>query len=364
MNRLAQVCFRGAWRVWNNAAGYRGRHEIDGRLERPQRRQFYSRWVDVRGWALATRDEPLIVRVAVNGRVLQELPVTAERPELVQLYPDRPAAARCGFEGVVPLESPAPARGLLTVTALSKSQPHIRRTLGVALLQRRRGDERQIPRTAYQETWDAVSRSLSDARYSVAGTADEADLERSGESTANDVATETQLKPTDIAFEIGCGVGRVGRHLSAKCAEWIGADVSQHMLGHAQKALADRKNVRFVHLNGIDLKPTPDASVDVVYCTAVFMHLDEWERYRYVTEAARILKPGGRVYYDNFSLLAPDGWQLFEQTARLDPAARPPNISKASTPEELRVYAQKAGFEDIRVRPGQLFVTVIARKPL
>jgi ubiquinone/menaquinone biosynthesis C-methylase UbiE len=363
MNRLAQLCFRGVWRVWNDAATYRGRGEIDGRLERPQRRQHFSRWVDVRGWAVSLRGEPLTVRLALNGRLLKELAVCAERPEIVHLHPDNPTSPRSGFEGVISLEQWRGSRGILTATAVSKQDPQSRRTLGVALLHRRRTGERQVPRSAYQETWEAVSRSLSDARYSVAGTADDTELERSGQSTAADIVAETAIGANDRVLEIGCGVGRVGVHLAEQCAHWTGADVSQHMLRHAKHALAGHTNVSFVHLNGIDLAGVADASMDAVYCTAVFMHLDEWERYRYVMEAFRVLTPGGRVYYDNFSLLAREGWRLFEQLARLDPAARPPNISKASTPEELRAYAEHVGFEDIRVRPGEMFATVIARKP-
>jgi ubiquinone/menaquinone biosynthesis C-methylase UbiE len=93
------------------------------------------------------------------------------------------------------------------------------------------------------------------------------------------------------------------------------------------------------------------------------MHLEEWDRYRYVQAAHRVLKPGGRFYVDSFSLLSEDGWALFEAMARLPPAERPPHISKASTPEELRTLVDKAGFEDVRVRGGRLFVTVVARKP-
>jgi SAM-dependent methyltransferase len=362
MNRLAQRVLRRAWRVGNEIASARGRDEIQGRLEQPQPIQPYSRWIDVRGWVQSVRGEPLVVRVSVNGRVLRELPVAAG-PAATGTAAAGLETARSAFQSIVSLDQWTPARGVLTVTAVSTAQPRIRRTLGISWLQRQRADARRVPRSAYQETWDAVSRSLSDARYSVAGTADAAELERSGESTANDIATETLITPNDAVLEIGCGVGRVGRHLAARCGQWIGADVSTQMLRHAEQALTGRANVRFVHLNGIDLAGVADASLDVVYCTAVFMHLDEWERYRYVQEAWRVLKPGGRIYFDNFSLLSPEGWRLFEELARLDPAARPPNISKASTPEELRAYAEHVGFQDIRVRPGQLFVTVIARKP-
>ena len=108
--------------------------------------------------------------------------------------------------------------------------------------------------------------------------------------------------------------------------------------------------------------PSKDASVDVAYCTGVFMHLDEWDRFRYVTEAFRVLRAGGRLYIDNFNLLSEEGWTLFESLCRLDPVARPANISKSSTPEELRLYATRAGFANVRVRTGGLWVSVFGEK--
>jgi SAM-dependent methyltransferase len=169
-----------------------------------------------------------------------------------------------------------------------------------------------------------------------------------------------------VVLEIGCGAGRVGTKLAPLCGQWIGADVSTNMLAFAREGLAEsgHRNVSFVHLNGVDLAGVPDASVDVVYCTAVFMHLDEWERYRYIADAYRVLRPGGRIYFDNFCLGSSMGWHLFEETAGLDPATRPPNVSKSSTGEELQVYAEKAGYRNIRVIRGELFVTLVAEKPV
>jgi SAM-dependent methyltransferase len=218
-------------------------------------------------------------------------------------------------------------------------------------------------RSEYGRVWDAVSGSVGDARHAVAGYADEGEWQRSGTATAADVVAECGVTSGDVVLEIGCGAGRVGAHLAPTCREWVGADVSANMLAHARSALAGRPNVRLVQLGGDGLGPIADASVDVVYCTAVFMHLDEWDRYRYAREAFRVLRPGGRVYVDNFSLLSPSGWRLFEDLAKLSPAERPPHVSKASTPQEIEAYVRHAGFADVRVREGDLFVTVMGRKP-
>lgn len=341
--------------VFRLAQAGSSRH-IQGAIERPNRRHVYARSVDVRGWVAATAGTRPSIRVAINGRLVRQIETRRE--------PASGDTERFTFDNVVDLDGlRLPAIAFLTVTARAAADARERRVLGISLLQRQSPRRREVPRHAYQQTWDAVSRTLSDARFSVAGTADTQDLQRSGESTAADIRAETGLGATDRVLEIGCGVGRVGSKLAPHCREWVGADVSANMLRYAGEALRDIANARFVHLNGFDLAGLETAALNVVYCTAVFMHLDEWDRYRYIEEAHRVLKPGGRLYVDNFSLTSPEGWRLFEQLARMDTAARPPNISKSSTPEELRTFVEHAGFEGIRVRVGALFATVNATKP-
>ena len=135
------------------------------------------------------------------------------------------------------------------------------------------------------------------------------------------------------------------------------------MLRHAREALKGQTNASFLPLNGVDLSGVHDATIDVAYCSGVFMHLDEWDRFRYITEMRRVLKPGGRIYFDNFNLRSDEGWQLFEDLYRMEPAARPPNISRSSTPQELQTYAERAKFDDIHVLTRGLWVTVTGVKP-
>jgi SAM-dependent methyltransferase len=220
-------------------------------------------------------------------------------------------------------------------------------------------------RASYGSVWDqaSVSGSATNARVAVAGTADPAEYDRSGASTADDIVQLAQVGPADTVVEIGCGTGRIGVKLAPRCGRWIGCDVSRNMLAHARETLRGHGNVSFVHLNGLDLAGLEDGSADVVYCSGVLMHVDEWERYRYVVEAFRVLRPGGRVYYDNFDLTSPEGWQVFEGVLRLEPAARPPHVSRSSTAAELQTYAEHAGFVHIQVLRRGLWVTVVAVRP-
>jgi SAM-dependent methyltransferase len=114
----------------------------------------------------------------------------------------------------------------------------------------------------------------------------------------------------------------------------------------------------------VGLQEFPEGAFDLVYCTIVFMHLFEWDRYRYVQEAFRVLRPGGRCYFDNYPLDSAHGWKVFTEGARYPLERRPAHISMASTREELSIYLSKAGFDAVRVHdlPNEL-IAATGRKP-
>jgi SAM-dependent methyltransferase len=350
-------------KVWAKALLWSGRNAIIGAIEHPPEDHPYSAWIDVRGWALGLDAESaLTVEFLIGDRTVHHVAPTALRPDVGARFPGIPGSERCGF--VTRLTTAVlPWQGVsaLTIRA-SSATPH--RGHAVLGTRRIRRQDTTSARSNYGQVWDDadVSGSLTNARISVAGTADAAEYDRTGSATAGDIVEHARVTASDTVLEIGCGTGRIGIKLAPHCGHWIGADVSQNMLGHARHTLREARNVSFVHLNGTDLTGIADASIDVVYCSGVFMHLDEWDRYRYVTEARRVLRPGGRLYFDNFNLRSDEGWALFEGLYDLEPAARPPNISRSSTPEELRTYAERAHFTDIRVLTRGLWVTVVGTK--
>lgn len=223
--------------------------------------------------------------------------------------------------------------------------------------------DRVLRRNHYRWIWDWQARSLHNADLAVAGFTDPQELQRSGASTAARIAELTRMGGADVVLEIGCGTGRVGVHTVSRCQEWIGADVSRAMLRHAQRRLAGHANARFVALDGVSLASISPTTIDVVYCTAVFMHLDEWDRFAYIEEAWRVLRPGGRLYVDNLNLTGELGWGVFQQLRATPPRLRPPQASRCSTPQELEAYLTRAGFRNVVVRSEPLFVSATGDKP-
>ena len=115
-------------------------------------------------------------------------------------------------------------------------------------------------------------------------------------------------------------------------------DVSPHMLELATQRLEALNNVELHEITGFDLRPLADEVADVVYSTVVFMHLEQWDRFNYVLEAHRVLRPGGRIFVDNVNLCSDEGWQVFEVHRQIPHHLRAAHITKHSTLCELKTY--------------------------
>lgn len=197
----------------------------------------------------------------------------------------------------------------------------------------------------------------------VIGATEEEAFQSTGEETLRFLQDSVGIGKDDVVLEIGCGVGRVGKVVAPLCRKWIGCDVTSNMLVLAKERLKDFSNVELKEISGYDLTGIADVSVDVVYCTVVFMHLQSWDRYNYILEAFRALRPGGRIYVDNISLCSEGGWQVFENHRNFDPANRPPHITENSTPQEIDTYLTHAGFSEVRMRLDDDWIRASAIKP-
>jgi ubiquinone/menaquinone biosynthesis C-methylase UbiE len=219
-------------------------------------------------------------------------------------------------------------------------------------------------RSNYKSVWDRQAKEMGTAMLAVAGHADEGVFESTAHATVTALRQTVGVYPLDIILEIGCGIARVGRVLSSSCLHWIGTDISGKMLEHAAVYLERRPNTSLVELSSVGLREIHSDVIDLVYCTIVFMHLYEWDRFTYVQEAFRVLRPGGRCFFDNVGLNSEAGWAMFREGAAYPADQRPAHLSVCSTREELGIYLARAGFEDIRIHEfpnGQIAAT--GRKP-
>jgi SAM-dependent methyltransferase len=146
-------------------------------------------------------------------------------------------------------------------------------------------------------------RAREDAYYYVAfGRKDQEDDEFF--ATAADVvrALEVELKrvpgsanqQSRRALEIGCGPGRLMRPMSRNFGEIHGVDVSDEMIRLAREKLRNTANAFPIVVDGTGLACYADEFFDYVYSYAVFQHIPSRDVvFSYLTEARRVLKPGG-----------------------------------------------------------------------
>ena len=98
-------------------------------------------------------------------------------------------------------------------------------------------------------------------------------------------------------LDAGCGNGELTRAIAADCAEVVGVDVSDSVVGARRRLLdaAPELAARVHHLQA-DLRRLPlrPAAFDLVHCSGVLHHTPSTaETFRAV---ARAVKPGGRLY--------------------------------------------------------------------
>jgi ubiquinone/menaquinone biosynthesis C-methylase UbiE len=108
--------------------------------------------------------------------------------------------------------------------------------------------------------------------------------------------------------DVGCGAGRLAQRLREKHrGRYLGTDIIPELLAHAQH-LAPEWEFQLVESCTI---PWPDRSADAVCFFSVFTHLPHEASYTYLQEAARVLRPGGRIVLSFLEFAEPDHWTIF-----------------------------------------------------
>lgn len=112
------------------------------------------------------------------------------------------------------------------------------------------------------------------------------------------------VQPATRALDLGCGIGRFLQALAPRVAGITGLDLSARMVAEAQRRCAAFANVTVRQSSGRDLAGIAAASLDLVLASDVFPYLvgaGGTLAAEHVTEAARVLRPGGTLLILNYS---------------------------------------------------------------
>lgn len=118
-------------------------------------------------------------------------------------------------------------------------------------------------------------------------------------------------------LEIGCGIGRMTKHLAGIFGEVYAVDVSAEMIRQAKARLAGLANVSLFETNGVDFARFPAACFDVIFSAYVFQHIPSAALIAgNIVDAWRVLKPAGvfkfvtnAVTDESFLQSRKDSWQ-------------------------------------------------------
>ena len=104
------------------------------------------------------------------------------------------------------------------------------------------------------------------------------------------------IKKDDTVLDLGCGAGREAKAIAGQCSKVYALDLVPGMLRTA-RGFAGETNVYFMRADATSL-PVRSSSVDVILMAKQFMNHITGSQQRTVTmsEAYRVLKPGGRIY--------------------------------------------------------------------
>jgi len=204
----------------------------------------------------------------------------------------------------------------------------------------------------YQSFWDKMAEDRDKAYLAVAGKpfgepATEETLSEHGRDTARIIAQALDVDKEDRVLEVGVGVGRIAEHLAPLCKHFTGMDISENMVRIARERLSRFDNVTLRAHDRSDLSLFPDGSFEKIFFQVVLIHLDREDAFRYMQEAARVLAPAGRAWFQFYNLLHPKGFSEFKFAIdyMVEKGAKTRGRVHCYTAPEVRFLVEQAGFK-------------------
>lgn len=161
----------------------------------------------------------------------------------------------------------------------------------------------------------------------------------------------------------GCGTGRHVYYLAKEGFSSYGVEVSWSAVKITKKWLDEEKlNAQVNKINGLNI-PYPDDYFDAIIECAVLQHNRPGQIKKIVSEMARILKPGGRI----FSLCKAKDDSLFKEGAKIEKDTyfiknfvETPTIIHFFEKKELKLLWQQ--FSDINIEYTERTINNLSRK--
>jgi SAM-dependent methyltransferase len=96
-------------------------------------------------------------------------------------------------------------------------------------------------------------------------------------------------------LDLGCGAGRLATYLRPLTGQYVGLDISPHMLEHCRRNFP---GLQFLECDMRQLTPLPDESIDTAFAICnLFDAVSDSDRLRILAEVRRVLVPEGLLVF-------------------------------------------------------------------
>ncbi len=165
-----------------------------------------------------------------------------------------------------------------------------------------------------------------------------------------DLLISQGLQPDGSVVDVGCGSGRLAMPLSGYLkGPYLGIDVVPDLVDYARD-LVKRPDWRFELAEQPLAIPAASDSADIVCFFSVFTHLLHEESYRYLAEAKRVIRPGGRIIFSFLEFHIPSHWAIFEGTVAGMGQGLP--LNQFMDREGIAAWADHLGLEIMEIADG------------
>ena len=124
------------------------------------------------------------------------------------------------------------------------------------------------------------------------------EIRESRRNYTNYIADRCRIGKKDVVIDLGSGCG-FGTYWLAQRSKYVYAcDISPSYIKFASKECSSLNNVSFHLIKSRQLDFLENDSIDVVCSISVFIHFNLYDIFWYFSEFKRVVKPGGRVWFD------------------------------------------------------------------
>jgi SAM-dependent methyltransferase len=157
------------------------------------------------------------------------------------------------------------------------------------------------------------------------------------------------LRASDFLIDVGCGSGRLAVALREYLrGPYLGIDVVPDLLLHA-RSIAARSDWRFELAENGSI-PERDGAADMVCFFSVLTHLPHERAYRYVREARRVLRRGGKIVFSFLEFAVPAHWPVFEAALAAPEGSAP--WTQFLSRDAIAAWADKLDLSVIAIERG------------